>query len=338
MFVLCLKKNEKLEKVLDIFIYILDEKYKQLGMNYTLQQLRVFIEVSRYESITKASEALFLTQPAVSNQLKKFQEQFDVPLTELIGRRIYLTDFGREIAQISAHILTEVAQMETMSQAHQGLLVGRLTISFVSTATYVMPYFLSEFLNKNNGVELRMDVTNKGRVVENMEKNEVDFSLVSVLPEHLQVNRVELMPNKLFLVRKAQPEKQTRYIQPKTLEKVPLIFRERGSATRQAMENFIRTHQLEVRKSIQLTSNEAVKQAVQAGLGYSVMPLIGLHHELQNNEVEVIPIKGLPITTYWNLIWLRNKRLSPVAERYLEYLEAHKEAIIKKDFAWYEGY
>ena len=303
-------------------------------MHYTLHQLQIFLKIAQIQSITKASEELHLTQPAVSIQLKNFQEQFPIPLTEVVGRKIYITDFGKEIALAAEKIINEVYAINYKTLAYQGELSGRLKISIVSTGKYVMPYFLSDFMKNNPGVDLIMDVTNKTRVIESMELNEADFALVSVLPKKLKINRIELMPNKLYYIG-SNDIKFTKKPSKKTLfENLPLIYREQGSATRNAMESFISKNQFSVRKKIELTSNEAVKQAVISGLGCSIMPLIGIKNELKNKDVQIFPIKGLPIITTWNLIWLKSKKLSPASKALLNFLEVEKDDIIKEKFGW----
>ena len=307
-------------------------------MNYTLNQLQIFLKIVENQSITKAAEELYLTQPAVSIQLKKFQDQFAIPLTEVVGRKLYVTDFGKEIAVSVQQILNEMEAINYKTKSFKGQLAGRLKISIVSTAKYVMPYFLSGFMQQHRGVDLVMDVTNKTRVVESLEQNEVDFSLVSVLPEKLQLNRVELMQNKLYLVGGTVIKRNPNLSPKKIFERYPLLYRERGSATRNAMETFISQKNLPTYKKMELTSNEALKQAVIAGLGYSIMPLIGIKNELKNGDLEIIPYRGLPIITHWNLVWLKAKKLSPVAEAFLTYLDSEKDSIIKDKFDWFEKY
>lgn len=304
-------------------------------MNYTLRQLQVFLKVSEKQSITKAAEELFLTQPAVSIQLKNFQDQFSIPLTEVVGRKLYVTDFGKEIASAAEKIVNQVQAINYKTLSYQGNLTGRLKISVVSTGKYVMPYFLSNFMRKNDGVDLIMDVTNKAQVVRALEENTVDFALVSVLPSHLKINRVELMENKLFFVGGTKHSLRKSMSKRQLFESLPLIFREQGSATRSAMENFIRKNKLVTSKKIELTSNEAVKQAVMSGLGYSIMPLIGIKNGLRNKDLQIIKVSGLPINTTWNLIWLASKNLSPAANSFLEYLKKEKEEIISEHFDWY---
>lgn len=307
-------------------------------MNYTLHQLKIFYNIAHYQSITRAAEALHLTQPAVSIQLKNFQEQLSIPLTEVVGRKLYITDFGKEIAEAAEAIIHQVEAINYKTHAFEGKIAGRLTISTVSTAKYVMPYFLTDFMEANPGVDLVMDVTNKSKVVRSLEENEIDFAMVSVLPEHLKVRRVELMQNKLFLVRGTRREYPSGASKSDIFRKEPLIFREQGSATRMAMENFMERKGLENPKRLELTSNEALKQALIAGLGYSIMPLIGLKDELRNGDLEIIPFRGLPIITHWNLIWLKSKNLSPTAEAYLDFVRKEKDRIIDEQFNWFDNY
>lgn len=307
-------------------------------MNYTLHQLQIFLKITQLKSITKASEALFLSQPAVSIQLKKFQDQFSIPLTEVVGRQLYVTDFGWEIAEAAEKILNEVQAINYKTMAFKGQIAGRLKISVVSTGKYVMPYFLSDFTNANPGVDLVMDVTNKQSVIKSLENNEVDFSLVSVIPDQLNLNRVELMENRLYLIGGTKDKFDRKVNRKKIFETYPMLYREDGSATRNAMESFIASHNISTSKRMELTSNEALKQAVIAGLGYSIMPLIGIKNELKNEDLQIVPFKGLPITTNWNLVWQKSKKLSPVALAYLDFLNLEKDRIIKENFDWYGDY
>ncbi|WP_291400418.1 LysR family transcriptional regulator [Daejeonella sp.] len=301
-------------------------------MHYTLHQLQIFLKITQTKSITKAAEELHLTQPAVSIQLKNLQDQFDIPLTEVIGRQLYITDFGAELAIAVEKILAEVYAINYKTLAYKGQLSGRLKLSVVSTGKYVIPYFLSDFLKQHQGIELSLDVTNKEKVIESLEKNEVDFALVSVLPEKLQIESIELMPNKLYLVGGSEKMHNYEENSHEILESLPIIYREEGSGTRHTFEKYLSLHNLKVRKKMELTSNEAVKQAVIAGLGYSVMPLIGIKNELINGELSIIPIKGFPLSSVWNIIWLKNKGFSPVATAFLENLKKEKEKIIDEKF------
>ena len=307
-------------------------------MNYTLHQLRIFLKITQTQSVTKASEELHLTQPAVSIQLKNFQDQFDIPLTEVVGRKIYITDFGREIAESVENILNQVNTINHKTLKFKGQLAGRLKLSVVSTGKYVMPYFLSAFIRQHDGIELLMDVTNKTRVVESLENNEVDFSLVSILPATLNIEKLDLLQNKLYLVGNTEQKFKKSPYSKDIFKDLPLIYREKGSGTRQTMETFIQRNHIHVLKKMELTSNEAVKQAVLAGLGYSIMPLIGIKNELRDGDLQIVPVNGLPITTVWRLIWLKGKKHSPVAASLLTHIKKEKSNIVQNKFDWYEQY
>ncbi|MBL7846987.1 MAG: LysR family transcriptional regulator [Cyclobacteriaceae bacterium] len=307
-------------------------------MNYTLHQLQIFLKVTQTLSVTKAAEELHLTQPAVSVQLKNFQDQFDIPLTEVLGRKIYITDFGWEIAESVEGILNQVQTINHKTLQYKGELAGRLKISVVSTGKYVIPYFLSAFVQRHSGIDLLVDVTNKAQVIESLENNAVDLALVSILPKSLNIEKLDLLQNKLYLVGNGEQRlKKSTY--PKSLFKeLPFIYREKGSGTRQTMESFFERNHIPALKRMELTSNEAVKQAVIAGLGYSIMPLIGIKNELRNGDVQIVPMNGLPIRTMWRLIWLKGKKHSPVAMAFLDHIRKEKESIVKHAFDWYEQY
>ncbi|GAB3331977.1 LysR family transcriptional regulator [Marivirga atlantica] len=294
-------------------------------MNYTINQLQIFLKVTQKKSITKAAEELFMTQPAVSIQLKNFQDQFDIPLTEVIGRQLYVTEFGEEIALIAEKIIQEIANINYKTQAYKGLLTGKLKIFSASTGKYVIPFFLSGFIEQNTAVDLVLDVTNKTMVMESLKNNQTELALVSVVPENVQVEEEIIIANKLFLIGS----------QPNRSANIPLIYREKGSATRAAMENYFLTHEGSKRKRLELTSNEAVKQAVIAGLGNSIMPVIGIKNELLNKQLYIIESEGLPISTEWRLIWLKGKKLSPVAQAFLDYVRKEKTRILDEQFKWY---
>lgn len=297
-------------------------------MNYTIHQLQIFLKVVETRSITRAAEAMYISQPAASVQLKKFQDQFDIPLTEVIGRQLYITDFGKEIAVLAERVIQDLNNINYRTRAYKGLLAGKLVVSSVSTGKYVIPYFLSGFLEKNPGIDLVLDVTNKRKVVDSLKHNLIDFALVSVLPDRLEVEEELLLENKLYLVGS----------EPKRDEKKPLIYREEGSATRMAMEQYFQKHSSNERKGIELTSNEAVKQAVISNIGISLIPLIGIQNELINKQLYILPARDLPVITRWRIIWLKGKMLSPVATAFLAYVRENKQILLEKHFKWFQDY
>ena len=301
-------------------------------MFYTLHQLQILVKVAEHQSITKAADDLNLSQPAISIQLKNLQAQFELPLTEVIGRQLYVTDFGKQIVASSQRILQEADTIKYTVDQYKGMLTGSIKISVVSTGKYVMPYFLKPFMEKYPGVDIMLDVSNKNMVVEAMRQNECDFSLVSLVPEEMRVEKLELMENRLYLAGNADFSTRVQY--PSDLKKLTLLFREEGSATRKAMIDYLNKNDIKPAKSMTLVSNEAIKQAINAGLGFSIVPLIGLRTALESENIRLYPVKGLPIITKWHLIYNRNKQLTPAQKEFVNYINLHKEEVVKEHFNW----
>lgn len=302
-------------------------------MNYTLNQIQIYLKVVQTMSITKAAEELNLTQPAVSIQIKNFQAQFEIPLIEIIGKKIYVTDFGQEIAKSAEGIIDQVYAINYKTMAFKDQLLGRLKVSVVSTGKYVLPYFLTEFLKNNPGVEISIDVTNREKVFQSLENNEVDFSLISTDINSPAYDYIDILENELYLVgNQATAALKPKFVFQEFNKELPLIFRENGSGTRKIMESYLKKQGINALKKIELMSNEAVKQAVMAGLGYSIMPLIGIKNELKNGQLAIIPRSGLPIATTWKLIWHKEKNPSPVAKAFMAHIIEKKEEIKTKYF------
>ena len=301
-------------------------------MQYTFHQLKIFTRIAQLGSITKAAEELHLSQPALSIQLRNFQDQFDIPLTEIVGKKLYLTNFGQEILAYAERILDQAGAMDDVVQSYKGQLTGKLKIAVVSTGKYVMPYLLTDFLNAHPAITLELDVTNKEKVIESLEQNSIDFALVSLVPGHLKTESIPIVKNTMHLIGAYQSKKSQKELSINELQQLPWIFREQGSGTRQMMERFLSQRHITVQKMLELTSNEAVKQAIIANLGYSIMPLIGIRNELMSKQLMIMPVKGLPIHTTWHIIWLKGKKHSPVVKALLEYIKDNKKKISQEHF------
>ena len=296
-------------------------------MNYTLSQLEIFATVIEARSITVASERLSLTQPAVSIQLKNFQKQFDEPLYEIVNQRFQSTEFGMEVYDYAQLILEQVTHFNQRLRWPKDTLVGKIKFSVVSTGKYIAPFLMSRFAQSEPGISWQLDVSNKTQVIHALEQNKVDLTLMSILPNNLEIDYLPLMPNRLFLVggKHAQTMSESTKA-PEFLEQIPIIMREKGSGTRTMMEEFIVKQGLKVNAPFELASNEAVKQAVIAGLGYSIMPLIGIKKELERKDLHIIPIAGLPLETSWYVVWLKQKKLGAASKAFLEFLKCNAHA------------
>jgi DNA-binding transcriptional LysR family regulator len=307
-------------------------------MNFTLHQIKVFLKISEHRSITKAAVDLNLSQPAVSIQLKNFQDQFTLPLTEVIGKRVFITAFGREMEVAAKKIMLEMEEINYKTQAFKGLLTGKVKISVVSTGQYVIPYFISDFFGNHPGLDLFLDTTNKKKVLDALKENQTVFALMSVVPLDLDVHHIDLLPNHLFLVcNKKIWDKYGEDINS-IFKKYPFLLREEGSATRTETEKYLKNAGTAITKKIELSSNETVKQAVLAGMGISILPLIGMKNQLLEGSLKIIPLSGLPLRTTWRLVWLKEKALLPASRTFIKAIEEQKENIIKTHFDWINDY
>ena len=184
-----------------------------------------------------------------------------------------------------------------------------------------------------------MDVTNKTKVVKSLENNEVDFSLVSVLPETLDIEQEILLPNKLFLTSAGDNiTKITNHASKAVFDSIPLIYREEGSGTRVTMQRYFQKANIVPIVKLELTSSEAVKQAVMADLGFSIQSILSIKNELKQKDIKIINVTGLPLTENWRLVWLKQKKMSEVAKAFLTFIQKNKHTIYKKNFAWIEQY
>ncbi|MEM6772556.1 MAG: LysR substrate-binding domain-containing protein, partial [Bacteroidota bacterium] len=242
-------------------------------------------------------------------------------------------EFGRRIEQLALELLSQAERIEAAANKHRGILTGNIRIATVSTGKYVLPYFLEGFMRKNPGVNISVDVTNKALVVESLKENRIDFGLVSVFPEKLAVVGIPLLPNELYLTASTGFVDLPKRMTKKRLGTLPLIFREEGSATRSAMSTFLTRQQIPTKRAMVLVSTEAVKQAVKAGLGLSVLPRIGIRSELQLGNLQIIPMKGLPIVTEWNLTYLKGKMHNPASQALMEYISHNREQIVQRHFS-----
>ncbi len=305
-------------------------------MNYTLHQLNLLVTISETGNITRAAEKLNMTQPALSIQLKNLQQQFDIPLTEIIGRKLYMTEFGMELVKIARGILEEVDTINQKAKAFKGLIAGKVKFSVVSSGKYVLPYYLNEFLLKYPDAEIEMDVTNRNRVIESLIKNEIDFALVSHPIPGDDYEQEIIARNMLFLV--AKPDLEEISKKKFNIKEMPFIMREEGSGTRLSMEKYFIKNNINTRVKLVLATNEAVKQAVMAGLGCSMVSIYSLKRELHQKDLVIIPQKGLPLINDWRLIWLKSKKLSPIAQTYRDFIRTYNKVIYQKYFGWVNEY
>ena len=297
-------------------------------LHISLRQLRVFEAVARNLSYTRAADELHLSQPAVSMQVKQLEDQVGLPLFERLGKRIVLTEAGREIHHYSLIIDHSLQEMEEVIESLKGVSSGRLQIAVASTVNYFAPRLLAAFQQRYPGIGLRLDVTNRETLVQLLESNSVDLVLMGQPPSDVEVDAEAFMDNPLVVIAPPDhPLASERRIPASRLADEVFVMREEGSGTRQAMERFFSERGLSIRHGMQMTRNEAVKQAVRSGMGLGVVSLHTIELELETGRLVALDAEGFPDLRKWYLVWRRGKRLSPAARAFRDFVVAEAASV-----------
>ncbi|MBU1664163.1 MAG: LysR family transcriptional regulator [Gammaproteobacteria bacterium] len=286
----------------------------------TFRQLEIFESIARLGSFTRASEALYLTQPTVSMQMKKLTDIVGSPLVEQVGKKVLLTEDGRELAQATREIFA-ILDRFTMSVAQRrGLKKGKLKLMAITTASYFAPRLLGEFARLYPEIDVSLRVTNKEQVLASMADNLDDLYLLGQPPEEIDVVATPIMDNPIVvLAAPDHPLSREKRISLKRLAEERWVMREAGSGTRKAIERLFADQGLEIRPRLELGSNEAIKQAILAGLGISALSAhaLALHHA---DQFAVLDAEGFPIQRHWYAVYPAGRRISVVAQAFLDYL------------------
>ena len=300
-------------------------------LHLTLRQLRVFESVARHLSYSRAADELHLTQPAVSMQIKQLEDNISLPLFEQLGKRIYLTEAGRELYQYSRAISQQLSDMEVAMDELKGMERGKLSIAVVTTANYFAPHLLAKFCQWHNGVTVSLNVSNREAVLKQLSDNLIDLAIMGQPPEELDIDSESFMENPLVVI--APPDHslcQERKIPVKRLEREIFLVRESGSGTRSAMERFFAEHEIKINRGMETDTTEAIKQAVQAGMGLGIMSQYSVELELETNRLKILHVQGFPIIRYWHVVNRKNKRLSSVAIAFRDFLLKEAEKLMLK--------
>ena len=287
----------------------------------TLRQLEVFEAIARLGSFTRAAEELFLTQPTVSMQIKKLSDAVGLPLFEQIGKKIYLTDPGRELLQTSRGVFEHLSRFEMAVSDIKGLKAGKLRLAVVTTAEYFAPLLLGLFCQRYPGVEVSLVVSNRERVLERMANNRDDLYIIGQPPEGVEVVAHAFLDNPLVVLAPLNhPLVQMKNIPLKRIAEEPFLVREPGSGTRMSLEQLFLTKGLKLKVRMELGSNEAIKQSIVGGLGISVLSRHTLALDAAMNQLTVLDVQGFPIERHWYYAYSAGKQLSIVAKTFVEYL------------------
>ncbi|NET10981.1 MAG: LysR family transcriptional regulator [Symploca sp. SIO2B6] len=294
----------------------------------TLHQFKVFEATARHGSFTRAAEELFLTQPTVSMQVKQLTKALGLPLFEQVGKRLYLTDAGRELYSTCQDIFEKLDQLEMQVADLKGMKQGRLRLAVITTATYFFPRLLGPFCQEYPGIDVSLVVTNHEQAIQRMTNNQDDLYVMSQPPEHLDIKAEPFLDNPLVVMApKTHALAQEKKIPLTRLSDEPFIMRESGSGTREAIQELFAKNGIDVRVRLELGSNEAIKQAIAGGLGLSVLSCHTLTPEGNMGDLTILDVDGFPIKRQWYVVHLSGKKLSVVASTFLDYLQAEAQTL-----------
>ena len=294
----------------------------------TLHQLRIFEAIARRKNFTRAAEELFLTQPTVSAQIKQLTDIVGMPLFEQIGKRIFLTVAGEALYKTGRNIFEQLALFEMSVADMQGLKKGSLRIATVSTTKYFMPRFLGPFCHRYPGIDVSMQVMNRENILERLGENLDDLYVFGQPPENIDVASQAFLTNPLVVVApRGHPLVGKKKIPLQRLAEERFIMREAGSGTRMATERLFEQHGIPIRVRLELGSNEAIKQAIIAGLGIAVLSAHTLVLDNASGEFNILDVKGFPLRRHWYAVHPAGKQLSIVARAFLDYLLSEGERL-----------
>ncbi|MBS1246148.1 MAG: LysR family transcriptional regulator [Proteobacteria bacterium] len=288
----------------------------------TLRQLEVFEAIARLGSFTRAAEEMFLTQPTVSMQIKKLTEAIGLPLFEQVGKKVFLTDAGRELHKTCREIFKHFSHFEMVVADLKGLKQGTLRLAVVTTAKYFAPRLLGPFCQQYPGIQVSLKVSNRERVLERLADNQDDLYILGQPPVELDAIAEPFLENPLVVLAPANHALAGKKKIPlQRLAEEPLLMREPGSGTRAATERLFAEHGLNMKVRMELGSNEAIKQAIVGGLGVSVLSRHTLTLDAPLGQLTTLDVVGFPIERQWYVAYPTGKQLSIVARAFLDYLK-----------------
>ncbi len=289
--------------------------------NATFRQLKTFEAVARLLSYTRAADELHLSQPAISMQIKQIEEHAGMALFEQIGKRTFLTQAGEKVQQFALAMLSQVKDCDDTLAALRGATGGHLELTVVSTAKYFAPQLLSTFSKSHSGVTVKLLVNNREQVIQQLLENRVDLAIMGRPPRGLDALAAPFARHPHGIIAPpAHPMAKKRRINLKALSGENFLIRESGSGTRTSMERVFADRGVKVASSMELASNETIKQGVMAGLGLSYLSLHTVGLELAAGKLVRLDVIGTPVVREWYVIQRKGKILSPLAERFREFL------------------
>lgn len=301
-------------------------------MNITLRQLMVFERVARRLSFTRAAEELYLTQPAVSMQIKQFEEAIGLPLFERLGKKIYLTRAGEELYRLSRTISLHLEEAEQLIEELKGTEGGRLVVAVASTVHYFAIRLLADFSRRYPKVKINFKVTNRKGLLQQLEDNEVDVVLMGKPPEDQDLLAEAFLNNPLVIIAPAyHPLVGRKDISLEEIAREPFVMREQGSGTRDSAERFFAMKNIRIQAGMEMNTNGAIKQAVEEGLGLGIVSIHTVERELEDRRVVVLDAECFPLMRQWYIAHRAGKRLTAAAEEFKQFVRTEAHRFVRND-------
>ncbi len=298
-------------------------------MNITIRQLKIFEVVAQHLSYTRAAEILFLSQPAVSMQIKQLESEVGLPLVEKMGKKLFLTEMGNELLVYARNISMQLVELNDVVEELKGSQKGQLKIAVASTASSFSLKLLGEFYKRFPGSNISLDVTNRASLLNHLEDNTVDMVIMGRPPEEMDVEAVNFMDNPLVVVAEANHSlANSKNIPLKVIQKETFIMREHGSGTRIAMEQFFQESGYEISSVMEMSSNDAINQAVEAGLGLGIVSRDTLQREIQLGKLIILDVESFPIMRHWYLVHRKGKRFTGLMSAFKQIVEVDSTQIL----------
>jgi len=290
-------------------------------LHLTLRQLKVFEAAATHLNFSAAAKQLYLSQPAVSMQIKQLEENIGLPLFEQMGKKVYLTDAGKELFHYSHNISLQLADMEAVFDEMKGLGKGKFTLSVVNTANYFTPQLLARFCQRHPDINVILQVANRDAVLKQLADNSTDLAILGQPPEGLDIKAESFLENPLVVIAAPDhPLVKQKHVKFAQLATETFMSRESGSGTRSAMERVFARHRIQPHISMEMETNEAIKQAVRAGMGLGILSLHSIELELETGRLAMLNVEHFPLLRHWFVAHRQNKRLSGAAQAFKQFL------------------
>ncbi len=290
-------------------------------LHLTLRQLKVFEAAATHLNFSVAAKLLYLSQPAVSMQIKQLEENIGLPLFEHMGKKIFLTDAGRELLHYSLNISQQLSNMEAVFDDMKVLGKGKFTLSVVNTANYFTPQLLARFCQRFPNISVNLQVANRDAVLKHLADNNTDLAILGQPPDGLDITAESFLVNPLVVIAAPDhPLAKFKRIKFAQLATETFLSRETGSGTRSAMERVFAQHKIQPHISVEMETNEAIKQAVRAGMGLGILSLHSIELELETGRLVMLNVEHFPLLRHWFVAHRQSKRLSGAAQVFKQFL------------------